>query len=66
MPLPEPAPRKHIHTRAINYRGYQREDGNWDLEAHMTDTKTYGFKNKWRGNVQVGEPLHENVIKVDY
>lgn len=64
MPLPDPAPRRYVHTRAIEYRGYEREDGLWDMEAHMTDVKTYGFKNKWRGDVPAGEPLHEMLLRV--
>jgi hypothetical protein len=64
MPLPDPAPRNHVHTRTIDYRGYQREDGMWDIEAHMTDTKTYQFNNNWRGEVKIGEPLHEMLLRV--
>lgn len=64
MPLPESTPRKHLHTRAIDYRGYEREDGMWDIEAHMTDTKTYQFKNDWRGEVKIGEALHEMLLRV--
>ena len=64
MPLPESAARKHVHTRAIEYRGYQREDEMWDIEAHMTDKKTYEFKNDWRGEVGIGEPLHEMLLRV--
>ena len=64
MPLPDSSPRKHVHTRAIDYRGYQRDDGLWDIEAHMTDTKTYSFENTWRGEVAAGEPLHEMLLRV--
>ena len=64
MPLSAPGPRRHIHTRAISYRGYEREDGLFDIEAHMTDTKTYAFKNNWRGEIQVGEPLHEMLLRL--
>lgn len=64
MPLSQPVARKHLHTRAIDYRGYQRDDGLWDIEAHMTDVKTYAFKNNWRGEVQPGEPLHEMLLRV--
>jgi hypothetical protein len=64
MPLPEATARKHIHTRAIDYRGYEREDGLWDIEAHMTDKKTYQFKNSWRGEIKIGEPLHEMLLRV--
>lgn len=64
MPLPDPAPRRHIHTRAIDYRGFERGDGLFDIEAHMTDKKTYTFKNNWRGEVPAGEPLHEMLLRV--
>lgn len=64
MPLPAPNQRRHVHTRAITYTGYEREDGLFDIEAHMTDTKTYAFKNNWRGEVKVGEPLHEMLLRV--
>ena len=64
MPLPGSIARKHVHTRAIDYRGYEREDGMWDIEAHMTDKKTYEFKNDWRGEIKIGEPLHEMLLRV--
>lgn len=64
MPLPDSFPRNHVHTRAISYRGFERDDGLWDIEAHMTDTKTYAFRNNWRGEVAIGEPLHEMLLRV--
>ena len=64
MALLESLPRKHAHTRAIDYKGYEREDGMWDIEAHMTDTKTYMFKNNWRGEIGAGEPLHEMFLRL--
>ena len=64
MPLPESSPSQHLHTRAIDFQGYTREDGLWDIEAHMTDTKTYVFANDWRGEVKVGEPLHEMLLRL--
>jgi hypothetical protein len=64
MPLSPPVNRTHIHTRSIRFTGYEREDGLFDIEAHMTDTKTYEFENLWRGKVQVGEALHEMLLRV--
>ncbi len=46
MPLSDPAPRKPLHKRANECRGYRRDDGLWDIEAHMTDTKSYVFANR--------------------
>lgn len=65
MPLPKPAvEREHFHTRRIHCEGYARADGLWDIEAHMTDTKTYSFKNDWRGGIEPGEPVHEMWIRL--
>lgn len=64
MPLSTPAKRQHIHTRQINFTGYEREDGLFDIEAYLTDTKTYAFKNNWRGSIEPGDPIHEMRLRV--
>ena len=64
MPLSSPVPREHLHTRAIDCRGYAREDGMWDIEAHLQDTKTYAFPNAVRGTVHPGEPLHDMWLRL--
>ncbi|TCH96607.1 DUF2889 domain-containing protein [Roseococcus sp. SYP-B2431] len=58
MPLSSPSPRKLSHLRDISLRGYAREDGQVDIEAHLTDTKTYGFPSEHRGDVHPGDPIH--------
>jgi len=58
-PLSAPVERKHLHTRRYEFQGYQRTDGLWDIEGHMTDTKTYSFPNAWRGEIKAGEPIHD-------
>lgn len=57
MPLSDAAPRRHLHTRAITLKGYQRDDGQFDVEAEITDTKTYDFSTDDR-LVATGTPLH--------
>lgn len=64
MPLSTPAEREHIHTRSIDCKGYLRKDGLWDIEAHMTDTKTYAFDNDYRGRMQPGDPIHDLWLRV--
>ncbi len=64
MPLTTPAPRKHIHTRQIDCRGYLREDGLWDIEGHIRDSKTYPFHNEWRGHMEPGNPIHDMWIRL--
>ncbi len=59
MPLSQPSvPRESMHTRRIELQGYSREDGLFDIEARLTDTKSYGFATSDRSWVDPGEPLH--------
>jgi hypothetical protein len=64
MPLSTPAPREPLHTRRIECRGFKRADGLFDIEAQMTDVKTYTFANQWRGEIAPGTPLHQMWIRV--
>ncbi len=65
MPLPTTNyPRKEIHTRQITCKGYQREDGLWDVDAHISDIKTYPVDNHHRGEIKPGEPIHEMWIRL--
>lgn len=58
MPLSQASDRDLLHLRDIALRGYLRADGLVDIEAHLTDTKTYGFGNHDRGRIAAGEALH--------
>ena len=64
MPLSDPAPREHIHTRRVTCDGYRRADGLWDIEGHLVDTKTYAFSNEERGEIGAGVPVHEMRIRL--
>lgn len=64
MPLPAPQPRSHLHTRSVVYRGYHREDGLWDIEAEMSDVKTYTLERSERGVMPPGMPVHGMAIRV--
>ncbi len=64
MPLSKAAPRKHIHTRDIQCRGFQREDGLWDIEGELIDAKTYDFANHDRDGVSAGEPIHHMRVRL--
>jgi Protein of unknown function (DUF2889) len=58
MPLSPPQERELLHSRDIVLRGYQRADGLYDIEAQLTDTKSYGSANRDRGYIHAGEPIH--------
>ena len=65
MPLPSSAPRELKHTRAVTCHGYQREDGLFDIEGRMTDSKTYDIDNQDRGGqIKAGEYIHDMSIRL--
>ncbi len=64
MTLSAAAPREPLHNRDINVRGYLRNDGMVDVEAHMTDVKSHV---SWHDNGsarQPGEPLHDMWLRM--
>ncbi len=65
MPLSKPGPRNLIHNRDIQSRGFQRDDGLWDIECRLVDTKTYSFENTDRGGmINSGEPIHDISVRI--
>src|SRR5579872_2480744 len=58
MPLSPSPERELLHSRDIILRGYRRADGLYDIEAQLTDTKSYGSANRDRGYIEAGEPIH--------
>lgn len=64
MPLPPAMPRKRIHTRKIEIHGFEREDGLWEIDAHLKDTKNYDFPNQFRGTIKAGEPVHDMSLRI--
>ena len=54
-----------MHQRRVECRGYLRDDGFWDIEGHLVDTKPFDVSNPDRGgSVRAGEPLHEMWIRL--
>ena len=56
--------RERVHDRSITLQGYRREDGLFDIEGEMTDTKTYAFPNSERGEIKAGEAIHHMRVRV--
>ena len=64
MPLSEPKrPRESLHRRSIEIRGYKRDDGLFDVEGHLVDTKDRDFKLA-AGVRAKGEPIHEMWLRI--
>jgi hypothetical protein len=64
MSLSKAKPRRHIHTRSIRCDAYQRDDGLWDIEGIITDTKSYSFENQDRNGVAAGEAVHQMRVRL--
>lgn len=62
--LPKPEKRRHIHTRTYEGHAFEREDGLFDVEVEMRDTKPFTFDNTDRGYVAAMEPLHHMKMRV--
>jgi Protein of unknown function (DUF2889) len=64
MPLPPPAaPRRRLHLRAIALEGWKREDGLWDIEARLTDTKDQDYLIA-SGLRRRGDPVHDLRVRI--
>ncbi|MCL1620587.1 DUF2889 domain-containing protein [Ralstonia pseudosolanacearum] len=64
MPLSNPVPRVARHRRAITVEAYLREDGLWDIEARLMDTKPHDIP-LVSGRVRPqGQPLHDLWLRV--
>ncbi|AXA92793.1 DUF2889 domain-containing protein [Massilia sp. YMA4] len=64
MSLSTPVSRRALrHTRAIDIQAFAREDGLWDLDAHITDIKV-GDTLLASGLRQGGQPLHDLWLRI--
>jgi len=60
-----PENRKLATNRSITCTGYAREDGLWDVEAHLVDTRPVGVSHpKYGVPKPAGFPLHEMKIRI--
>ena len=63
MALPAAAPRAPSHHRRIDIRGYRREDGLWDIEGHLTDTRSQALE--FPDGVRApGVPVHSMWVRL--
>lgn len=64
MPLPPPAARTPLHKRRLTIDGFEREDGLYDIEGRIVDTKTYAYESDLHGRVEPGTPVHDMTIRL--
>ncbi|MFC3107263.1 DUF2889 domain-containing protein [Undibacterium arcticum] len=64
MPLSSSHPRRVLkHTRAIQVQAFARDDGLWDIDAHISDIKTRDTK-LGSGVRAAGTPLHDLWLRI--
>jgi Protein of unknown function (DUF2889) len=63
MPMPdngsEAKARRLMHRRSIECNGFLRDDGLWEVEARLLDSKTFSQRDQFRGVIEPGEPVHD-------
>lgn len=64
MGLSQATARRHIHTRKIVCEGFERDDGLYDIEARIVDTKTFSYDHSKRGHMPAGTPVHDMELRL--
>lgn len=53
-----------MHTRVVHCEGFLREDGLWDIEASIIDSKPFPYTEPVRGLREPGSEVHHMAIRV--
>jgi hypothetical protein len=65
VPLSDSIGRREVHHRVIDMRAYARDDGLYDVEAHLVDRKPFAFKRIIAPvPLPAGEPLHDLWVRL--
>jgi Protein of unknown function (DUF2889) len=67
MPDPNQASgerRRLMHRRSVECTGYLRDDGLWEVEARLIDTKPFAQRDRFRGELKPGDPVHDIALRL--
>ena len=65
MPLPDSPERTELHIRRIEFRGYRRPDGLYDIDGRIVDTKTSAIRLEGRSiDLPAGAPIHDMWLRL--
>ncbi|MEN9885826.1 MAG: hypothetical protein RL758_404 [Pseudomonadota bacterium] len=56
--------REALHTRRIDFTGYRRSDGLFEVEGHLVDRKTHDFNLREGRSVPANEPVHDMGVRI--
>ena len=64
MPLSNPTPaRTRLHVRRVSFECFQRSDGLFDIDAHLTDVKDHDYA-LLTGLRRAGDAVHDMWARV--
>lgn len=55
-----------MHNRMISLHSFERDDGLWEIEAELIDTKSYDFTKKSGQTHHAGVPFHHMHLRVTF
>ncbi|CAN5690169.1 DUF2889 domain-containing protein [soil metagenome] len=64
MPLSIPKSRKPAHERTVTLRGYRREDGLFEVDAELVDSKPEAWHSPERGVLPADVPVHRMLARL--
>jgi Protein of unknown function (DUF2889) len=53
-----------MHTRRVEYRGFRRDDGGWDIEGELHDSKPHAFVIEGEGEWAPNEAIHHMHVRL--
>lgn len=64
MPLPDSPRRTELHLRRIEMRGYRRDDGLYEIDGRVTDTKARDLRTPGDALIKAGTPIHDMWLRL--
>lgn len=64
MPLPDSPHRTEIHLRRIEMRGYRRDDGLYEIDGRVVDTKARRLRTIDGREIPADTPIHDMWIRL--
>jgi hypothetical protein len=64
--LPTPPSRQLLHNRNIQLACYEREDGLFDVEGHLVDTKPFDLVITGARRKNAGDPIHDMWLRFTF
>lgn len=56
--------RRPLHTRTLEFHGFAREDGLFDIEGRLVDSKPFAFEGAFARARAANEPIHDMKVRL--